>query len=521
MLKKIFSVTGLMILIFAAMTGYYYVKTPAAAIVVSCDELPDSVSKSFSPDAVVDRVVDHLTDIVSAADAEVTNEKALGSMEMLGPRPVAQKVPIRASSTIPVFSQKFKGVDLNFARRLGMYFKAKKSLELRAVGVSKDGWRLVAVLKERDDSYRQTGNAPRDGAQCSDYESCAKDVAEQSLAVIDVARLLNYYINLDTKESNRRILELYNKARAQSAEDLLVWGNAYYALRHYDDALQKYQEALAKDKKSCAAQLARGFLYYGKPHGNHTLADLRQAEQDFRDGVACAPLNKFAQTDICSVLIKEWRNTPSASVQLLTEAQDHCKKALTIDARFVPAAVNIGYSLYRQGKHDEAIRYFENIAQQFPTDSSLFLNYGYCLYLEYLAGNSNRLDEAIEETEQGMKQNPASYAAANNLGFFYYDKGNYLKALGYWEKAEPLRGDDADALAGRALALFKVGRRHEASSFIMKAIDLNVHYKDPNFVQTNYTWSRKAAADLSELIAKLAPEGGQPSQTRQDCQVSG
>jgi tetratricopeptide (TPR) repeat protein len=505
-LKQFLSVTAAAVIIFALMVVYYYVKTPAAAIVVSCDDFPPSLSLSFSTDALIDRVVNHLQDMISAADSGVINE--LGRREGLGPRAVAQKVlPITASSRVPspVFDQKWKGVDLNFARRLGIYLKTKKLLELRVIGAPQNGWRILAFAKERPVySPQQTGTAPRGGGQCSDFESCANDVAEQTLRFLDPARLLNYYIKLDTESSNRQILDLYqNVISAKSTDDLVAWGNAYFALHRYDDALQKYQEALGNKDEGCAARIARGFLYYGRPHGKQLLSDLRLAEQDFRWGVNCDSKNKFAHTDLCNTLIREWANSNSPSIQLLQEAQDHCGKALESDPRFVIAAVNIAYSLYRQGKHNESIAYFDTISQQYPTDSALFANYGYFLYLGYLSGKKDNLRAAIEKTEQAFKLDPESYAAANNLGFFYYEDEEYQRALAFWEKADPLRGDDADAVAGQALALFKLNREQDGILMLQKAVSLNALYRDPTFLKKHNDWSDRAAADLAILISKL------------------
>src|SRR6266567_4619768 len=181
--KQVFSGTALAATIFIAMVAYYYCTTPSAAIVVSCDDFPTSLSLPFSPDALIDRVTNHLQDMITTADSGVINE--LGRREGLGPRPVPQKVlPIRASSRIPspVFDEKWKGVNLNFARRLGIYLRIKRLLELRVVGLPQGGWRLLASVKERPEySPRETGSAPHGGGQCSDLESCADDVAEQTL----------------------------------------------------------------------------------------------------------------------------------------------------------------------------------------------------------------------------------------------------------------------------------------------------------------------------------------------------
>jgi len=270
------------------------------------------------------------------------------------------------------------------------------------------------------------------------------------------------------------------------ADDRVAWGNAFFSLHRYDDALQKYQEALAENDKYCPARIARGFLYFNRPHGTQIVADLRQAEKDFRWGVDCDSRNKFAQTNLCSTLIREWANSQPRVPQLLVDAQDHCKRALDSDPRFVVAAVNLAYSLYRQGKHQDSLAYFENIGQQYPTDSALFVNHGYFLYLEYLAGNKDALQPAIEKTQKAFSLNGESYAAADNLGFFYYETHDYAQAHEYWLKADPLRGNDVDSTAGLALALSKLGHEEEALVLLARVVQSNDHYRNPVFLRENW-----------------------------------
>lgn len=240
----------ILVAIFSAITVYYFVTTPRTAIVVSADDFPPGLSPNFTPNELINHVVAHIERIFSVAESGELTE--ISRREGLGPRSVEQTiVPLSALSNAPspVFDQKWKGVNFNFCHALGTSLKAKRFLELEVFGFQPNGWRLTALLKERPQFLaRPAGSAPQTGGACSDFEKCADDLAEQVQRSLDYRRLLNFYIKTNTADANRQILDLYDNAIHQkplAADDLVAWGNAFYGLKQYDQALQKYQEALA------------------------------------------------------------------------------------------------------------------------------------------------------------------------------------------------------------------------------------------------------------------------------------
>jgi tetratricopeptide (TPR) repeat protein len=502
-----------MVGLFCAVTGYYYRTTPLSAIVVSADDSATGLSTSPTPDALINHVVAHLQQMILVADS--SDITSIARQEGLGPRSVRETVvPIRALSSgpSPVFDRKWNGVTFNFCRALGTSLKAKRFLELEIIGFG-TAWRLAALLKDRPQFLaRSVGSAPRLGGPCLDFEKCVDDLAEQAQRVLDYPRLLNFYIKTNTEDANRQILDLYQTTVTNSslgADDLVAWGNAFYGLGQFDQALQKYQEALEKNGSFCPARIARGFLYYSRPHGSQVLADLRRAEADFRTGTACDQNNEFAHTNLCNTLLREWTNSPHPNSQLLVEAQQQCEMALQIKPQFVVAAVNIGYILYRQGQREAALRYFDDLSQRYPTDSALFLNYGFLLYREYLAtGGDEMLKQATEETLRSWNLNhQSSYVAANNLGFFYYELGDFPQAVDFWRKANVLNTTDPDCIAGLALGVFKLGDPSAAVKLLSRAILLDPHYRDPAYLKQNNDWSNRAASDLGENLKLLSAPG--------------
>jgi len=236
--------TAMLVVVFCCATAYYYFSTPNDAVIVTTGEFPDGLSTKVTPKNLTDQVEANLRRIIEEANS--ADVKDIARQEGFGPRPAKQTIiPIRAlsDSPSPIFNLKWKGVDLNFCRSLGMSLKAKSFLELAAIGVPEKGYRLTALLKEGPNySAKFSGTAPSVGDACSDFEACTYDLSEQILRTLDGRRLLNFYIKKNAPDAYRRVLDLYQKAipaDSLKADDLVAWGNAFYELGQYDQALEK------------------------------------------------------------------------------------------------------------------------------------------------------------------------------------------------------------------------------------------------------------------------------------------
>lgn len=484
----------------AAFTLYYYITTPAESIIVTTADFPKSMN--FTPDNLTDHVVAYWQKIIDQTESKDVADATL--LEGLGSRPVKQEIPISTSTPpSPIFKLKLRGVNLDFFRRLGMDRAANRSLELGVISGRGEGWRFTAFLKDQHFSPVLAGSAPKNEEACSNFEKCANDLTEQILHSVDWRRLLKFYIKLKAPESDRSVVELYQtKPREQlTSNDLVAWGDAFFRLNKFDEALQKYQEALEKDPKSCSANVARGFVYNTRPHGNQLLGDLEKAERDFRTGVSCDEKNEYAHTSLCHVRLQQWVNSTNPQAEMLEEAKQHCEKALAINPQLVRAAVNLGYVLYRQKKYDASLNLFEQVSQRYPTNSVLFLNYGFLEYLEYLRDKGeDTLRKATSNTLQAWNLDQRSDIAAINLGYFYYEQGDNHQAVAFWEKARALVPNDPECLAGLALGIEKLGKRDDALRLLSQAIQIDSHYREPAYLMKKHNWSDLAAKDLAKLL---------------------
>lgn len=147
---------------------------------------------------------------------------------------------------------------------------------------------------------------------------------------------------------------------------------------------------------------------------------------------------------------------------------------------------------------------FENLSQRYPTHSALFLNYGFLEYLEYLENKKEEtLRRAASHTRQAWNLDQQSDIAAINLGYFYYESGDYVQAVDFWNKARALVPNDADCLAGLALGKYALGQRREALTLLSQAIHVDPHYRDPAYLIAKNNWSNRAAKDLAKLISLI------------------
>jgi tetratricopeptide (TPR) repeat protein len=242
--------------------------------------------------------------------------------------------------------------------------------------------------------------------------------------------LVPYYLNQDKESAYLEITQLYSsgaipsdKKRALTRDDFMTWADALRRIGEYNQAVGKYGEMAKSAGPICSDNDEIGYTYLSKYIAERRPQDLDAAWNSYQQAINCDPRDTRAYSDSGSILIRKWMAGNKHDDRLAKAALQQLQRALDIDQQWLPAIVNVGYLQYQSGQHEQAIRYFEDNSHRFPNDASLFLNFGYLLYQEYLGGKSDLLDDAIDKTEKAWDLDRKSYAAANNLGFFYLEAG--------------------------------------------------------------------------------------------------
>lgn len=90
-----------------------------------------------------------------------------------------------------------------------------------------------------------------------------------------------------------------------------------------------------------------------------------------------------------------------------------------------------------------------------------------------------------------------------NQGIIYYLREEYDQAKAYFQQAQNLMPGFFRALAGLAIARFKMGQIEEAGKIWHELIQREPRYKDATWLQRELNWPMEMMADTAELIDKV------------------
>jgi superkiller protein 3 len=148
------------------------------------------------------------------------------------------------------------------------------------------------------------------------------------------------------------------------------------------------------------------------------------------------------------------------------EAIPFFEKATTLDPKLALAYSNWGNALSNQGKNAEAIPFFEKAVCLDPKFALAHNNLGYAL------ASQGKNAEAISFFEKATTLDPKSALAYNNWGEALANQGKNAEAIPFFEKATTLDPKYAFAYNNWGLALANQGKNAEAVPFFEKATTL-------------------------------------------------
>jgi tetratricopeptide (TPR) repeat protein/transglutaminase-like putative cysteine protease len=194
---------------------------------------------------------------------------------------------------------------------------------------------------------------------------------------------------------------------------LLQKGREAWQDHHMPEALQDFQQAVAKDPSSAAA-----WLYLGATHFITGAVD--QGMEEMKKAIALDPSNVDALKYLASMLASKNRN------QEALEVWQKLEKASPQDS---DAPHNIAEILAHQKKYPEAVAELQAAVDRNPDNTGFVLQLGE-IYLE--AGNN---EKAIAAIEKAADEEPTA-ATLNDAAYALADKGLDLDhALKYAERS--------------------------------------------------------------------------------------
>ena len=128
-----------------------------------------------------------------------------------------------------------------------------------------------------------------------------------------------------------------------------------------------------------------------------------------------------------------------------------------------------------------------------------------CIEFSFLTLSRERVwHDQVSLWRDTLRKNPASWPAANNLGFALFDQGDFAQALASWRQAIQLsKGQMADSWAGFAVGLEAQGQSKEADQAYRRAIRLDPRYRHPKLLVESLRWERGQAQKLEVLADRV------------------
>lgn len=141
------------------------------------------------------------------------------------------------------------------------------------------------------------------------------------------------------------------------------------------------------------------------------------------------------------------------------EAVVHYKRALEIRPTFSEARTNLANVYLDQGRHDEAIRLYEEVLNDmlYSTPYIAQGNLGWAFYMRRDPEQKD-LQRAVEMIKAAVTTNPKFCLGYKNLGIIHFEQGQTEAACGHFGKYRELCPDAADAYKREGLCQAKLGQ---------------------------------------------------------------
>jgi len=202
----------------------------------------------------------------------------------------------------------------------------------------------------------------------------------------------------------------------ETAQNIYFKGMMMASHQNYKEAAKYFEQALALNPSHYQTYIMLGQVY--------TRVNMhKDSEETFRKAIAIDPVEPEAYDNLMSLLLYLGRPEDAAKV-----ADDALVAGVSFDA--LP---DIGWSYYQAGQDGKA--------------------------------------EAAYNRQ--LERDPAMFGPLRNLGILSYNKGEYEKALEYYDKAEKSGAENKTLPYLKALAYDKLGKKNEALNelFLMKQRD--------------------------------------------------
>ena len=177
-----------------------------------------------------------------------------------------------------------------------------------------------------------------------------------------------------------------------------------------------------------------------------------------------------------------------------TEAEEILRPILAKNKRDVEGNYELGYSLFKQERYEEALEYFLKLEKLDYADDWLYQKIGICYK------NLGKNEEALEYYLKAVELDEEDTYSMSDIAWLYNFLGKYEEGLKYLERLEELGQDDAWTNCEFGYCLSILERYEEAIKKLNHALEVEDEEKDIAHIHSLLGWCYRQLEDYDKAL---------------------
>ena len=296
------------------------------------------------------------------------------------------------------------------------------------------------------------------------------------------------YNNIEEYEKGLEIL----KSIENEVGDTALWnwriGYSYFFLEDYTKAekhfLKVYEQELDNEK-------ACDFLV-----GTYiALGEIEEENENSEKAVEYAlEAKKYAKTRENKIDTEIFLASLYNRHMRYTEAEEILRPILAKNKRDVEGIYELGYSLFKQERYEEALEYFLKLEKLNDADDWLYQKIGICYK------NLDKKEESLKYYLKAVELDEEDTYSMSDIAWLYNVLGKYEEGLKYLERLEELGQDDAWTNVEFGYCLSRLERHEEAIKKLNHALEVEDEEKDIAHIHSLLGWSYRQLEDYDKAL---------------------
>lgn len=292
--------------------------------------------------------------------------------------------------------------------------------------------------------YRDIGEFKKSGDLLRDLsESTADEEISRSI--------LKFYIERNRSAEAAYVLEELLKIKPGNANYHFLAGLAFERADDVDKALWHYQRVSPNSPRYRDAVLQATLLF----HSNGRTSD------------AIDYLKNVVDREPDNAELRLYLGQLYEEIDDLKAAEGELRKAIELAPDNDKAYFELGVLYDKMERKDDSIAYMKKVIELNPRHANALNYLGYTY-----ADLGIKLDEAESLIRRALELKPGDGYFTDSLGWVYYQKGQYQKALEFLIEALRLAPDDPIIAEHVGDAYLKLGNREKALEFYRKSLEI-------------------------------------------------